>query len=39
MLAHTISGKDVRHLHWLADQLGDELLDAIAVTTGTDAYR
>jgi predicted AAA+ superfamily ATPase len=29
----------VRHLEWLSRQLGDELLDAIVVTTGTEAYR
>jgi predicted AAA+ superfamily ATPase len=30
---------DVRHLRWLADQLGEELLDAVVVTTGREAYR
>jgi predicted AAA+ superfamily ATPase len=29
----------VRHLHWLADRIGDELLDALVVTSGTTAYR
>jgi hypothetical protein len=38
-LAHTIRDDDVRHLRWLRDQLGDGVLDAIVVTTGTDAYR
>lgn len=38
-LAHTIRDDDVRHLRWLRDQLGDKVLDAIVVTTGTDAYR
>lgn len=38
-LAHTIRDDDVRHLRWLKDQLGDEVLDTIVVTTGTDAYR
>ena len=38
-LAHTIRDDDVRHLRWLRDQLGDDVLDAIVVTTGTDAYR
>ncbi|MGI8729214.1 MAG: ATP-binding protein [Solirubrobacteraceae bacterium] len=28
-----------RHLHWLADQIGDELLDAVIITTGAEAYR
>ncbi len=30
---------DVRHLLWLRDQLGDELIDAIVVNTGPTAYR
>lgn len=30
---------DVRHLHWLRRQLGDELLDAIVITAGRRAYR
>jgi len=28
-----------RHLRWLADTLGDDLLDAIVLTTGPTAYR
>jgi uncharacterized protein len=31
--------KDVRHLKWLREQLGDDLLDAVVVTTGSEAYR
>jgi len=38
-LAQTVGDSDVRHLRWLGDKLGDGLLDAIVVTTGTDAYR
>jgi predicted AAA+ superfamily ATPase len=30
---------DVRHLHWLARRVGDDLLDAAVVTTGPYAYR
>jgi predicted AAA+ superfamily ATPase len=30
---------DVRHLNWLAGEIGDELLDRIVVTTGRSAYR
>lgn len=30
---------DVRHLHWLADQLGENLVDALVVTSGPHAYR
>jgi len=29
----------VQHLLWLAERLGDELLDAVVVTTGRSAYR
>lgn len=38
-LARTVDEHDVRHLRWLADELGDELLDAVIVTTGPEAYR
>lgn len=31
--------KDVRHLHWLRSQIGDNLLDAAVITTGPYAYR
>jgi hypothetical protein len=30
---------DVRHLLWLKEQIGDELADAVIVTTGSEAYR
>jgi len=29
----------LRHLGWLAEQIGDELLDMVVVTTGSAAYR
>lgn len=38
-LAATVGDDDVRHLTWLRDQLGDDLLDAAVLTTGRDAYR
>ncbi|MDQ3631370.1 MAG: DUF4143 domain-containing protein [Actinomycetota bacterium] len=38
-LARTVHDRDVRHLTWLARELGDGLLDAIIVTTGPEAYR
>jgi predicted AAA+ superfamily ATPase len=38
-LARTVDDRDVRHLSWLAEQIGDELLDSIVVTAGEDAYR
>ncbi|MDQ1293786.1 MAG: uncharacterized protein QG608_1667 [Actinomycetota bacterium] len=30
---------DLKHLHWLHERLGDDLLDAVVVTTGRHAYR
>ena len=30
---------DVRHLRWLRERVGDDLLDAVVVTTGPVAYR
>ena len=38
-LAATITDHDVRHIHWLQKQLGDQLVDAIVVHTGPEAYR
>lgn len=38
-LVQTPTGADVRHLLWLRQKLGDELLDAVIVTTGQHAYR
>jgi predicted AAA+ superfamily ATPase len=38
-LGRLVKDHDVRHLLWLKDQLGDELADAIVVTTGGEAYR
>jgi uncharacterized protein len=29
----------IQHLRWLGDRIGDELLDAVVVTTGSSAYR
>jgi len=38
-LARTVDDRDVRHLSWLAATMGDNLLDAVVVTTGSEAYR
>ena len=38
-LSQTVDNQDLRHLLWLRDQIGDDLLDAVVVTTGTEAYR
>jgi uncharacterized protein len=38
-LTANVRDEDLRHLTWLAASIGDELLDAAVITTGTDAYR
>jgi predicted AAA+ superfamily ATPase len=38
-LCQTPGERDVRHLLWLRNELGDELADAIIITTGQAAYR
>lgn len=38
-LARTVDDHDVRHLRWLRQQIGDDLLDSAIITTGPDAYR
>ena len=38
-LSALIDDHDVRHLHWLAERIGPNLLDAAVITTGPEAYR
>jgi hypothetical protein len=38
-LSPSVSDADVRHLVWLRNELGEDLLDAGVITTGSDAYR
>lgn len=38
-LSATVTDNDVRHLLWLREHLGDDLLDMVVVTTGRHAYR
>jgi predicted AAA+ superfamily ATPase len=38
-LSATVNDNDTRHLRWLADTIGNDLLDAAIITTGKDAYR
>lgn len=38
-LAAAPSDRDGRHLRWLEQEIGDELLDKVIVTTGRSAYR
>ena len=38
-LGGTVDDDDVRHLHWLSQRVGPQLLDAAVVTTGPEAYR
>lgn len=38
-LGSAVADEDVRHLTWLRETLGRDVLDIAVVTTGTDAYR
>ncbi len=38
-LARSIDDDDARHLRWLREQIGDDLIDSVIVTTGPEAYR
>jgi predicted AAA+ superfamily ATPase len=38
-LKRTIKDEDARSLHWLREEIGEELLDVIVVSTGETAYR
>lgn len=38
-LSRAVTDDDVRHLSWLREQIGDDLLDAVVVSTGPQAYR
>jgi len=38
-LSYEVDDEDVVHLQWLADKLGPDLLDAVVITTGEQAYR
>ncbi|MGO1590556.1 MAG: hypothetical protein ACTHW1_06555 [Ancrocorticia sp.] len=34
-----VDARDVRHLNWLRDHLGEQIIDRVIVTTGRTAYR
>ena len=38
-LAASVTDADVKHLVWLREELGDQLADAVVLTTGEHAYR
>ncbi len=38
-LARAVNDDDVKHLIWLREQIGDDLLDAAVIHTGPEAYR
>ena len=38
-LGRTVDAGDVRHLLWLRDKIGADLLDAVVINTGPEAYR
>lgn len=38
-LGETVQDKDLKHLNWLQDQLGEELIDRVVIYSGKYAYR
>lgn len=38
-LSESVNDKDVRHLNWLEEQIGDRLADRVVLMTGEHAYR
>lgn len=38
-LSGTVDDSDVKHIRWLRETIGDDLLDAMIITTGPYAYR
>lgn len=38
-LSGSVDNDDVKHLAWLRERLGDDLIDAVVITTGPTAYR
>ena len=38
-LAYEIEDQDVKHLLWLREKIGDDVLDAFVIGTGSEAYR
>jgi uncharacterized protein len=38
-LAQRVDDHDVRHLQWLAREIGDDLVDSVVITVGPAAYR
>jgi len=34
-----VNGEDVADLHWLSEEIGDQLLDSVVVNTGPGCYR
>jgi predicted AAA+ superfamily ATPase len=38
-LSPVVNDDDVKHLRWLSERVGDDLLDAIVITAGEHAYR
>lgn len=38
-LSRAVDDDDVRHLLWLREKIGEDLLDAVVVNTGPEAYR
>ncbi|MEU4364362.1 hypothetical protein [Promicromonospora sp. NPDC023987] len=38
-LADRVEDADVKHIRWLRDRIGDDLIDAVVICAGEHAYR
>jgi hypothetical protein len=38
-LSGTVTDDDVMHIPWLREQVGDDMLDAVVINTGPQAYQ
>ena len=38
-MSQSVGDEDVRHLRWLTEKVGSDLLDAVVVTTGSPSYQ
>ena len=38
-LADRVEDADTKHLHWLRDRIGEDLIDAVVIYAGEHAYR
>jgi hypothetical protein len=38
-MSETVVADDVRHLRWLREKLGEQVIDSVVLTTGAHAFR